>query len=193
MIVNELQAYEDAVKQHGDEGWRTSFYLSPDFQMQTYAVITQVGPLSGSLLDAGCNQGDYYAYLKNRRIKVDYHGVDICGPAIEIAKRKYPEARFDTMSLMDIQGEYDWVIAAGAFNFKKENADAVLFDSVNHLFGMTKKGLAFTLLTDWTQDKYDTLLYYEPQRVIELVTLFTRKFKLLHHHKDNEMCLHLYK
>ncbi|MDD5098473.1 MAG: methyltransferase domain-containing protein [Candidatus Pacebacteria bacterium] len=52
------------------------------------------------VLDLGCGNGRFYPVFKEK--KVDYVGVDSCYKLINIAKEKYPEARFETDSVFDL-------------------------------------------------------------------------------------------
>lgn len=47
-----------------------------------------------SLLEVGCATGEFYRYLKIRYPHASYTGVDISGPALERARKKYPDGRF---------------------------------------------------------------------------------------------------
>lgn len=46
------------------------------------------------LVEVGCATGEFYRYLRLKYPSVQYAGVDIARPALERARRKYPEALF---------------------------------------------------------------------------------------------------
>lgn len=48
-----------------------------------------------TLLEIGCATGELYRYLKANHPQVTYRGADLSKPAIERARQKYPEGRFD--------------------------------------------------------------------------------------------------
>ena len=50
------------------------------------------------VLDLGCGNARYYQLLKN----TDYTGVDFSEKLIEIAKNKYPEAKFQAVDALNL-------------------------------------------------------------------------------------------
>ena len=63
-------------------------------QRLRFTVLAGVGPLRGaSVLDVGCGQGDFYAWLTEAGHGVDYHGIDITPGMVEIARGRFPGAR----------------------------------------------------------------------------------------------------
>lgn len=52
------------------------------------------------VLDSGCGNGRFYEFFKNK--KVDYTGVDISEKLIEIAKKKYPNIKFQTADALNL-------------------------------------------------------------------------------------------
>lgn len=197
-MINEQELYDAASRACPDVGWRASLYLSRESQLLTYAAASQFTPcLPATLLDAGCNQGDFLRYGRNKRCVAKYHGIDTCVPAIEIAKARYggdPDATFEVKSILQEEGQYDWVIALGPFNFAQPGSQMTfLGDHVHHLWKRAVCGMSFTVLTDSCPEekRAEGLYYYNPTEVLDLVRLFTRRFRLLHHYHDVEMCFHL--
>ena len=47
-----------------------------------------------SVLDVGCGLGDFYKFLKKKKIKFKYSGIDINEDFINICKKKYKKANF---------------------------------------------------------------------------------------------------
>ncbi len=46
------------------------------------------------VLDVGCASGGFFNIMRSLEPLIDYTGIDISEPSIELAKRKYPDARF---------------------------------------------------------------------------------------------------
>ena len=64
------------------------------------------------VLDIGCAAGGFFNIMRSLEPAIDYTGVDIAEPPIEIARRMYPEARFlvtDGVRLPFDDGEFDLV------------------------------------------------------------------------------------
>lgn len=53
------------------------------------------------VLDLGCGNGRFYPAFKKRN--ADYHGIDVSSKLIEIAQKRYPEARFEISSIESIE------------------------------------------------------------------------------------------
>lgn len=46
------------------------------------------------VLDVGCASGGFYNIMRTLEPAIDYTGTDISAPSVEIARRRFPEARF---------------------------------------------------------------------------------------------------
>ena len=49
------------------------------------------------VLDVGCASGGFFNILRSLEPLIEYTGVDIAAPAIELARQQYPEARFEVL------------------------------------------------------------------------------------------------
>ena len=64
------------------------------------------------VLDVGCASGGFFNIMRSLEPKIDYTGIDMAEPAIELAKEKYPEARFlatDGVGIPFEDGTFDLV------------------------------------------------------------------------------------
>lgn len=52
------------------------------------------------ILDLGCGSGRFFEFLRDK--KVDYIGIDNSEKLIEIAKRRYPKARFQVADVLNL-------------------------------------------------------------------------------------------
>lgn len=57
-----------------------------------------------TVLDLGCGNGRYYQFLKHTK----YIGIDSSEELIGIAKKKYPEAKFEVQNALDLKFENDF-------------------------------------------------------------------------------------
>lgn len=46
------------------------------------------------VLDCGCGKADFYQFLKDRNILIQYTGFDINEKLISLARQKFPKCRF---------------------------------------------------------------------------------------------------
>lgn len=121
-------------------------------------------PLRGAtVLDIGCGTGDILPYLYQKRIK-KYVGVDIYKPAIDLAKKKYPDEQFLLTDILcdNSLGKFDFVLCSGALSIKFKSIDNYNFlrSMVKRMWQMSTKGLAFNLLTDEDVAPAKHLFYY---------------------------------
>ena len=64
------------------------------------------------VLDVGCASGGFFNIMRTLEPALEYTGIDIAAPSIEIARQKYPEARFlvtDGLQIPFDDGEFDLV------------------------------------------------------------------------------------
>lgn len=125
--------------------------------------------LRGStILDVGCGTGDILPYLYQERIK-KYVGVDIYKPAINLVKKKYPEETFLLTDILSDKslGKFDFVFSSGALSIKLKSIDNYSFlrSMVKRMWQMTRRGLAFNLLTDEDVAPARHLFYYNIEKV----------------------------
>lgn len=78
-----------------DDFSRTRSFISQD--LKDLSEYTLAGE---RVLDLGCGNGRFFEVLKDK--KVDYIGVDFSKKLIKIAKKKYPEAKFQVANALNL-------------------------------------------------------------------------------------------
>lgn len=126
-------------------------------------------PLTGaSVLDVGCGTGDIIPVLRKNHIK-RYLGVDIYKPALRIAKRKYPKESFLHTDILENRtlDKFDFVVCSGGMSIRLKSIDNYVFlkSMVKRMWQMTRKGLAFNLLTTEDVAPAKHLFYYNIETV----------------------------
>lgn len=100
-------------------------------------LLTIAGDISGkSILDFGCGKGDFYGFMKENNISVQYFGIDINENLIALAKQKYPEAEF---FIIDIEEEafersFDIIFVCGVFNLRVTGIEESMKNVLKKLF-----------------------------------------------------------
>ena len=105
-----------------------------------------------SLLEVGCATAEFYRYLRLKYPRIQYYGVDISRPAIEIARRKYPAAKLSLadagrhpVNYLEISGLAD---AAGIVYAKDvAHHQTKPLDFVANLIGISKVALVMRCRT----------------------------------------------
>ncbi|MFB3893963.1 MAG: trans-aconitate 2-methyltransferase [Phycisphaerae bacterium] len=91
------QHYEPRIR-GGRPGFEILDWASVASQEARFAVLVDhvlaKDPEARTLLDVGCGVGDLWAYLRRRRVEVDYTGVDILDKMVKEARRRHSGGRF---------------------------------------------------------------------------------------------------
>lgn len=100
-------------------------------QIPTFAVFAElvrsITPAPRRVLDVGCASGYYHEVLRLCGWSGEYLGVDCGEPLVELARRCYPEARFEVRDAADLGdvGEHDLVISSACLLHVPRWPDAV--------------------------------------------------------------------
>jgi len=143
-------------------------------QQARFEVLARRVDLRGkSLLDVGCGLGDLWAFLRARRLGVDYTGVDILERMVESAQIAYPRARFVTADVFSVNPfggrRFDVTFCSGVFNLDLGNNRRFLRQALARLMELTGEVVVFNLLHERTPRRHDHCFYHDPKEVRRLV------------------------
>jgi len=155
-----ISVFDRNLMMHGDRpdavGW------SSGGQMLRHQSMLDVGEIGNSkVLDFGCGKGDFYGFLKERGIQVEFSGFDINEKLIRLAKQKYPGIDFRVFDTdRDVLDEdFDYIFLCGVFNLKFSGIDEIIKNTLTTLFRNCRKALAFNALSS-LEPRKDTQLHY---------------------------------
>ena len=142
-------------------------------QLARFEVLArQVDLRNKSLLDVGCGLGDLWGFLRDRRLRVDYTGVDILERMVQTAREAYPDGRFVAADVfaggLDPK-RFDVTFCSGVFNLNLGNNRQFLQAALSRLLELTGEVVVFNLLHERTPRRYDHCFYYNPADVSQLV------------------------
>ena len=172
--------YRALFRKHGDTV-KAAQMSSRATQERRFDLLTAIGDLRGrSVLDFGCGTGHLATYLKARRIRVRYTGVDIVEELLAAGRAKHPRHRF--CSFEELGGaRFDYVLIGGVFNNKRPDNRRFYQETVRRCFALAKRGLAFNLLSRYV-DYFDRGLFYEsPETVLRFAKRELSPFVTLRH------------
>ncbi|HET9870712.1 MAG TPA: class I SAM-dependent methyltransferase [bacterium] len=138
-------------------------------QEARFEALTGVGDLLGRrVLDLGSGLGCLYGYLRERGWRGDYTGFDLLGPMTREARRRFPEARFETRDILadPPREQWDYALVSGVFNHRVKDNWAWTAAMVGALRGLAAKGVAFNLLSS-ELGEWDPELFYAHPRELE--------------------------
>lgn len=162
-----------------------------DAQIKRFAVLVDNVPLAGrSLLDVGCGLGDLRAYLTQRRIDVDYTGVDIVDEMVRAARRRHPDARFVHADIFAdnpfAPGSFHVAFVSGAFNLDLGNNRDFLPPAVGRLLEIASAFVVFNLLHRRTPSKHDHCVYWDPADVVGMLEALPCRVTLIEDYLPND-------
>jgi len=144
-----------------------------------------------SIIDIGCGFADLYHYLNQQGINTDYTGLDICDDFINKAKSIYPQANLlisDVSSLDYNNNQFDYALLSGTLNYVLDDADNYAHSTINKMFDISAKGIAFNLLDSsdsWSKSRAD-LQTYNKNEIENLVRKLTKKYQIIDNYLEND-------
>jgi 2-polyprenyl-3-methyl-5-hydroxy-6-metoxy-1,4-benzoquinol methylase len=108
---------------------------------------------NNKILDFGCGNGRLIELIKNK--KVTYLGIDVCQKFIKIARKKYPQHKFELIKLntdfsLKHKEEFDSIFCIGVFHhFPKEQSRKIILQRLKK----SLKPNGFLIMTVWDLDR----------------------------------------
>jgi trans-aconitate methyltransferase len=146
--------YEDAFRRHGDS--HEAVLWPKGRQAERFHALTRHIARSGnfSVLDYGCGLAHLKPYVDSHYERVAYTGADAVEAFVDSNRRKYPDAVFhQAQSPESVGGEFDYVVASGAFNILYTPGDpaahrAIVYRILEQLFAKASTYLSINMMTD---------------------------------------------
>ena len=188
--------YHNLIEKYGDSP-RSLDYRSKDGQKIRFDIITQIGIKNNcSILDVGCGFGDYFNYLKNRGINVEYCGIDLTDKIVETARRKNPDACIihDNILNMSEDKKFDYVVSLGFNGVKTENNWKTLTKGLDKMWKLCNIGIAFNAVSTFATVQDNLIYFTSPTKVIDyIMNNLTSKIIFRHDYMPHDFTLYAYK
>jgi len=188
--------YDRALAMHGDRP--EALRWTAKGQILHYLGLLDIAPRIGGkkVLDFGCGKGDFYQFLKERNIAVNYSGLDINEKLISLAELKFPECRFEVFDIEqdDLAEDFDYIFLCGVFNLKVKGLDDMIRHTLKKLFSRCRIALAFNALSAHNPSKDFELNYLVPEEMVSFaVGELSPFFSLRHDRISYDFVLFIYK
>ena len=182
-----LSFYTRHLKDFGDKPQAVRW--TPEGQLRRYETLLQIaGDISGkTILDFGCGKGDFYGFLKDRGISVNYTGIDVNENLIKLARRKFPETEFIATDIEEsgFNTEFDLIFICGVFNLRIAGIEDSMRNVLKILFKLCRKALYVNLLTYYVPQRGFELFYVKPEEILYFaITEISRSATLRHEKED---------
>jgi SAM-dependent methyltransferase len=180
--------YTNKLREHGATP-RGVDWNSPEAQQIRFDQLLRLLPTDSneSVLDYGCGYGAFVEHLRQRFPAMAYSGYDVSQAMIEQARALHPELTACFTAERAALKDSDFVVASGIFSVKMDLTPAswerYIFESLDHMWSLTQCGMAFNLLTIYSDaDKMrDTLYYADPHSFFDYCRRrFSGNLALLH-------------
>jgi len=180
LLTPVVKAYERRLRQFGAEA-RGVFWKDEDLQRQRYDILSaifddidQAGGLT--IHDFGCGYGALFDYLKDMPVMKasGYIGTDMSVDMITQAKRRISDPRTSFIRHLMAVDVADYTFASGTYNMhvgqNEEDWETYVKASLKQLWSKTRKGLAFNMLRDDADERYDGLYYINGRDLFDFCT-----------------------
>lgn len=209
----QIDYYQGLLARHG-ENYLSLDWNSPESQKLRFQVLKEIfvygrKAFNISVLDLGCGFGDLYGFFKAEglltRHHIKYTGFDIFSDFVEIAKKKYPDARFELKDILEEENlpKFDYIFSSGVFNIRTTDVEghlefvramlqrmydlAVCGVSVNFL---SEGGLPISDPEDLNSGRY---YYFKPDRILNFCRSIGGRYILRHDYHPGDFTVYLLK
>jgi 2-polyprenyl-3-methyl-5-hydroxy-6-metoxy-1,4-benzoquinol methylase len=149
-----------------------------------YQSLLDIGQIDhAKILDFGCGKGDFFQFLSERGIAVNYTGYDINEKLISLAQKKYAGNRFRVfdMDKDTIDEDFDYIFLCGVFTLRIAGLDVMIKKILTRLFQHCRRGVAFNALSDLNPKKDFELFYASPHDIFEFAIKNLSPYVALRH------------
>ncbi len=163
-----IRYFDTFFNMHGDSP--ESVRWTPSGQELHYECLLDIDEkIEGKkVLDYGCGKGDFFQFLKEKNIHVDYTGCDINRNLISLARQKFPGVPFRVFDIEqeDLKEEYDYIFLCGVFNLKVQGIQDTVRNTLKKLFQHCRRGMAFNALSAHNPRRHFELNYIFPEDLL---------------------------
>lgn len=167
---------------HGDRPEAVRW--SAQGQRVHYQSLLDIGRIDhAKILDFGCGKGDFFQFLSERGIAVDYTGYDINEKLISLAQQKFPGVRFKAFDMDEdtLDEDFDYIFLCGVFNLRIAGLDVMIKNTLARLFQHCRRGIAYNALSALNPRKEFELHYTSPDELFSFAVKTLSPYVALRH------------
>ena len=160
--------YSDLLKKYGDDP-RAVQLSDRTTQRRRFRVL--IDPFErrggGRILDVGCGLAHLLEYLQENGVDCEYTGVDANQDMVDASKEKFPSCHFERLDIGRQAPDWDadLVLCSGLFNNRREDPQAFLRAALRNMYSVTRRVLAFNLMSSYVDFIDSDLDYFDPEDV----------------------------
>ena len=209
----QIDYYQGLLASHG-ENYLALDWNSPESQKLRFQVLKEIliygkKAFNISLLDLGCGFGDLYGFLKSEgalsRNHIKYTGYDIFLNFVEIARKKYPDARFELKDILEEEHlpYFDYIFCSGVFNIRTADVEGHLEfvkNMLQRMYDLASCGVSINFLSegglpisnpdDLNSGRY---YYFKPDMILNFCRSIDGRYILRHDYHPGDFTVYLLK
>jgi len=163
-----VDRHRDSLKRHGYHP-NALYWSTREIQELRFEMLAGIGIVGGdSLLDVGCGFGDFNSWFENLDGALDYTGIDLSPDLLAEGGKRHPDVTFHCGDLFDMafaERSFDWVILSGALNEQLQDDGEYARRSIERMYALCRKGVAFNLLDARHLNAHD-LQSHQPEEML---------------------------
>ncbi len=198
-----IKAYKNAFKMYGPKAesvaWRDELSQKIRFKVLLEMDDKPEAFNGKSVLDVGCGLADLYQYFQEKKIEVNYTGIDLVEDFIQVDQKKYPQLKFILGDYLESDlGDFDYVFASGMFSYGIGDNEKFIRQALEKMVQQAKYAVGFNFLTKFHTDKEEGLYYFDPAEIykfaIELPKVKGAQLRMDYEliHSKNDATVYLY-
>lgn len=210
---DQVRYFEGLLARHG-ANYLALDWNSPESQRLRFKIFKEIfiygrKSVGVSALDVGCGFGDLYGFFKAEgtlhRNKISYTGYDISPKILEVARKKYPDAKFELKDILEDRyvPKFDYVFCSGALNIrtteKDEHLDSVK-EMIYRMYDLAACGVAVNFLGEGAlpiSDQEDVnsgrYFFFKPEEIMSIVRFVCNRFILRHDYHAGDFTVYMFK
>jgi SAM-dependent methyltransferase len=152
------------------------------------------------LLDVGCGYGGLLDRILERRLDIDYTGIDICEDMLVEARKRHAGTTFEMRDIFDSTppGAYDYLVCNGILTQKLDvpvdEMEEFSRALIRRMYDECVKGVAFNMMSDRVNFMADNLFYKNPAELLSwCMAEITPNVRLDHAYPLYEFTMYLYR
>jgi SAM-dependent methyltransferase len=160
--------YVAGLERHGDNHLGVDWPNEDDARTRHRVMLELLRPGVGAepprVLDFGCGASHLLEHIRAEHwTDIDYAGLDISEPFVELSRAKFPDTRFWCLDVLtdDVSAlpRFDYAVMNGVFTEKLELSYDEMFDfmsrTIERVFSLVEVGIALNVMSkhvDWERD-----------------------------------------
>ena len=178
------------------ENYKKNGWGSKATQTKRFEIFYEIGNLSNSkIIDLGCGTADLKKFLKSKKIKFKYTGLENNEKMIDILKKnKINYIKDSLFNLKKIKSNsYDYVFMSGAVNLPTKNQKKKIVELIKNSHRISKKATALNFLSTYSKMINENEFYFDPSMIFNISKKLCSNVVLRHDYLPHDFTIILYK